>query len=78
MFGQAPHGLRLLADLRPGALLGEAGLLLWPMTVGAAPLAAVAWVVTYLLAVRAVAAAHVVNEARKPTVIRPPADGPSM
>ena len=56
VLGRAPHGLRLLAVLRPEALLGEAGLLLWPMTVGAAPLAAVAWVVTYLLAGRAVAA----------------------
>src|SRR4051794_2379739 len=53
---RAPPGPRLLAALRRGALLGGAGLLLWPMTVGAAPLAAVAWVATYLLAVRAVTA----------------------
>jgi len=56
LLGRAPHGLHLLADLRPKALLGEVGLLLWPMTVGAAPLAAAAWAATYLLTVRAVAA----------------------
>jgi uncharacterized protein len=56
LLGRAPHGLHLLADLRPRILLGEAGLLLWPMTVGAAPLAAAAWAATYLLAVRAVTA----------------------
>jgi uncharacterized protein len=56
LLGRAPHGLHLLADLHPKALLGEVGLLLWPMTVGAAPLAAAAWAATYLLTVRAMAA----------------------
>ena len=40
LLGRAPHGLHLLADLRPRILLGEAGLLLWPMSVGAVPLPA--------------------------------------
>src|SRR3954454_13066766 len=56
VLGQPPHALRLLAGLHPKALLDEVGPLLWPMTVGAAPLAAAAWVATYLLTVRAVAA----------------------
>jgi uncharacterized protein len=56
LLGRPPRGLHLLADLHPEALLGEVGLLLWPMTVGAVPLAAAAWVATYLLASRAVAA----------------------
>ena len=56
VLGRPPHALHLLADLHPKALLGEVGPLLWPMTVGAVPLAAAAWVATYLLAVRAVAA----------------------
>jgi uncharacterized protein (DUF2062 family) len=67
VLGRAPHGLHLLADLHPKALLGEVGLLLWPMTVGAVPLAAVAWVATYLLAVRAVTA---VREERRRRVER--------
>ena len=41
---------------------------LWPMTVGAVPLAAVAWVATYLLTVRAVAA---VREERRRRLERP-------
>ena len=56
VLGRPPHELHLLADLRPGTLLGEVGPLLWPMTVGAAPLAAAAWVATYFLTVRAVSA----------------------
>src|SRR5689334_8622090 len=56
LLGRPPHALHLLADLHPRALLGEVGLLLWPMTVGAAPLAAAAWVTTYLLTVRPVVA----------------------
>jgi uncharacterized protein len=70
LLGRAPHGLHLLADLHAKALLGEVGLLLWPMTVGAAPLAAAAWVATYLLTVRAVAA---VREERRHRLERRPA-----
>lgn len=52
---------RRVADLaavphHPGALLHEAGTLLWPMTVGSAPIAAAAWATTYLLAMRALVA----------------------
>ena len=70
ILGRPPRGLHLLADLHPGALLGKVGLLLWPMTVGAVPLAAAAWVTTYLVAVRAVAAVREERRAR-------PASSPS-
>jgi uncharacterized protein (DUF2062 family) len=58
VLGLPPHGAHLLATLDLRALLGQAGLLLWPMTVGALPLAAAAWVATYLPLVRVVAAAR--------------------
>ena len=56
LLGRPPHGLHLLADLPPTALLGEVRQLLWPMTVGTVPLSAVAWVATYVSTVRAVVA----------------------
>ena len=62
ILGQPPHGLRDLARLDPGGLLGEAGLLLWPMVVGSVPLAAAAWVATYFPLARAMA---VVQEKRR-------------
>ena len=62
ILGQPPHGLRHLVQLDLGGLLGEAGLLLWPMTVGSAPLAAAAWVATYFPLVRAMA---IVQEKRR-------------
>ena len=62
LLGQPPHGLRHLAQLDLGGLLGEAGLLLWPMTVGSAPLAAAAWVATYFPLARAMA---IVQEKRR-------------
>ena len=65
LLGRPPRGLHLLADLHPTVLLGEVGLLLWPMTVGAVPLAAAAWVSTYLLASRAVAAVREERRRRK-------------
>ncbi len=40
----------------PDTLLGEVGRLLWPMAVGSMPLAAAAWAVIYVSAVRAVMA----------------------
>ena len=43
-------------DIGPGALLGEVGRLLWPMAVGSVSLAAAAWTVIYVVAVRAVVA----------------------
>src|SRR4051794_4502526 len=56
VLGRPPHALHLLADLHSKALLDAVGPLLWPMTVGAAPLAVAAWVATYFLTIRAVAA----------------------
>src|SRR4051812_10369684 len=62
ILGQPPHGLRHLAQLDLGSLLGEAGLLLWPMIVGSVPLAAAAWVATYFPVARAMA---IVQEKRR-------------
>ena len=62
ILGQPPHGLRHLVQLDLGGLLSEAGLLLWPMIVGSAPLAAAAWVATYFPLVRAMA---IVQEKRR-------------
>src|SRR3954453_20056572 len=62
ILGQPPHGLRHLAQLDLGGLLGEAGLLLWPMIVGSVPLAAAAWVATYFPVARAMA---IVQEKRR-------------
>ena len=58
VLGLPPHGVHLLARLDLAALLGQVGLLLWPMAVGSVPLAAAAWVATYLPLVRVVAAAR--------------------
>jgi len=62
VLGLPPEGLHHLARLGSGGLLDEVRLLLWPMTVGAAPLAVAAWVATYLPLVRMVA---VVRERRR-------------
>ena len=62
ILGQPPHGLRHLAQLDLGGLLGEAGLLLWPMIVGSVPLATAAWVATYFPLARAMA---IVQEKRR-------------
>jgi hypothetical protein len=56
ILGWPPQGISLPGEIGPGALLGEVGRLLWPMAVGSVPLAAAAWAVIYVLAVRAVVA----------------------
>jgi uncharacterized protein (DUF2062 family) len=56
ILGLPPQGLHLPGELGPDTLLGEVGRLLWPMAVGSVPLAAAAWAVIYVSAVRAVAA----------------------
>ena len=62
VLGLPPEGLHHLARLGSGGPLAEVRLLLWPMTVGAAPLAVAAWVATYLPLVHMVA---VVQERRR-------------
>jgi uncharacterized protein (DUF2062 family) len=54
ILGLPPQGLHLPGELGPDTLLGEVGRLLWPMAVGSMPLAAAAWAVIYVAAVRAV------------------------
>ena len=65
VLGLPPEGLHHLARLGSGGLLAEVGLLLWPMTVGAAPLAVAAWAATYLPLARAVAAAQARRRRRR-------------
>jgi uncharacterized protein len=56
ILGLPPQGLHLPGELGPDTLLGEVGRLLCPMAVGSVPLAAAAWAVIYVSAVRAVVA----------------------
>jgi uncharacterized protein (DUF2062 family) len=56
ILGLPRQGLHLPGEFGLDTLLGEVGRLLWPMAVGSVPLAAAAWAVIYVSAVRAVAA----------------------
>lgn len=56
LLGEPPRAMAHLLQLSPVTLFEEVRLRFWPMLVGSLPLAVVAWFVTYLPLVRAIAA----------------------
>jgi uncharacterized protein (DUF2062 family) len=77
ILGMEPHGLRYLAHLDLELLLERVRQLLWPMIVGSAPLAAAAWIVSYLGLVRLVAGLQERRRRRREARLRALAEVPA-